>query len=449
MLRCTGLLNSITGAEATTVSSLLRRSLLLRWRLLALRWDSDTNVCVLADGTAEGLPRGTRLEMYGTKAKLIKLHTLEKEKYKHDDKKNLYSSSSTFSDDVKIITATIENILASLAEDVREVKRMTISPPQLNNGESENDVLAEWSLSPEGKAKEKQQPKELKEEKEKDYLLMENGIVFPTPESTGLRVLRVARQAFAHSLITQLQSQQQKQQQQEEQELHPEHQKILQELQEVQPKLCSNAINNNNNDPLAILDVSEFDCTFSRVATQIAVERGLEPEQQFHVSYVPLTNSAAATATVDTTIASLLRLVAHPQRGALSDPLHALQSRYFTLGSYTVNWGSGRRRNRRSGSKTYMEKKEPIGVQLANVMSKMHRGSTLIVNLVGEKYQEEEEGQQGQQQQEEELQQLRQEAKALISEALSRGSRWGVIIDEVLPACDCYDTAVSFIVSLD
>ncbi|KAH9597791.1 hypothetical protein LSM04_009442 [Trypanosoma melophagium] len=440
MLRYTSLLRCSTGTTSTTLSSLLQYSLLLRWRLLALRWDSNTNVCVLADGHADGLPRGTRLEMYGTTARLIRLNTIDKEKYKHNEKGMQYSRS-TLSDDVKIITAAMESALASLAEDVREAKKMTVSLPDLTKGESENDVLAKWSFSTQ--EENEKQPTELKEDKENGHLIMENGVVFPTPETTGLRVLRAAREAFSHLLISQLQSLQQEQQRkQEEEELQQEHRKILQEIQDLQPKLGQNPITTKN-DPLAIIDVSELDCTFSRVATQIAVEYGLEPEQQFHVSYVPLTDSAAAAATADTNIASLLRLVAHPHRGVLSEPLQSLQSRYFMLGCYTVNWGSGRRRKRRGGDKTYTDKKEPTGVQLANVISKMHSGSTLIVSLVGEQYQHEQE------QQEEELQQLRQEAKALITEALSRGSRCGVIIDEVLPASDCYDIAVSLLVSLD
>ncbi|ESL09573.1 hypothetical protein TRSC58_02704 [Trypanosoma rangeli SC58] len=361
-------------AVATVTPSLLRRAVALRWGVLGLRWDGDTNMCVLADGPADGLPRGTRLEMYGATTRLVKTHAGE-------------GAVDDVSPDVLMAVAgAVEAAAAAVLGDMREgVTVVGLSPRTPPDG-----VSAEWTITTQ------HQQQQLTA-----VPLMENGVVFESPRAAGPRALRAARQTFS--------------------------QLLKKETQERRSLSASDA------QPIAILDVSDADCAFSRVAVHVGVENGLELERDFHVSYVPLSKpAAAAPGETGANIASLLRLVSHSKHRPQKEPLRALQSRYFVLGSYTVH--SGRTR----------EEKVPIGLELAHVISKLHRGGTLLVNLLGTQRQR-----QPQAGEREDVSLLQRGAKAVVTEALSRSERWGVVSDEVLPAADCCDAAVSLVVSLD
>ncbi|KAF8304656.1 hypothetical protein TcBrA4_0047520 [Trypanosoma cruzi] len=364
-----------TRAVLTVKSSLVRRAVAFRWEVLGLRWDGETNMCVLADGRADGLPRGTRLEMYGAVLRLARAHSIER------------TVDDLSPDDVAAVAGAVNS---ALPEGLREgVTAVGLSPQTPSD-----DVLAEWLIT----------THQQQQQQQTATPLMENGVVFASPRAAGFRALRAARQTFAHLF-----------------------------LREMKERQSSSAAA----EPIAVLDVSEADCAFSRVAVHVGVEGGLELERDFHVSYVPLSEvAAAAPEEKDANITSLLRLVAHPGGRLEKEPLRALQSRYFVLGCYTAHSGRQRR-----------AKGESVGIELAHVISKLHRGSTLLVNLFG--------GPQQQQQEQEvvgerkEISLLKREVTAMVTEALSRSGRWGVISDEVLPASDCYDAAVSVVVSLD
>ncbi|EKF30577.1 hypothetical protein MOQ_005613 [Trypanosoma cruzi marinkellei] len=371
MLRCTRVWPC---AVLTVTPSLVRRAVALRWEVLGLRWDGETNMCVLADGRADGLPRGMRLEMYGAVLRLAGAHSSER------------TADDLSPDDLAAVARAVKS---ALPEELREgVTAVGLSPQTPSDG-----VIAEWLITTQQQQQTSTTP------------LMENGVVFESPRAAGLRALRAARQTFAHLF-----------------------------LREMKERQSSNAAA----EPIALLDVSEADCAFSRVAVHVGVEGGLELERDFHVSYVPLSEVAAtAPEENDANITSLLRLVAHPDGRLEKEPLRALQSRYFVLGCYTAHSGRPRR-----------VKGEPIGLELAHVISKLHRGSTLLVNLLGGPQHQQEQGQEmvGDRK---DISLLQREVKAVVTEALSRSGRWGVIIDEVLPAADCYDAAVSVVVSLD
>ncbi|CBH15165.1 hypothetical protein, conserved [Trypanosoma brucei gambiense DAL972] len=384
-----------TSPPSLVTVPLLRAALLLRWRLLSLQFDGDSNMCVLAEDAADGLPRGTRLEMYGSNVQLVR---------------QLSGAGEALPQPSVIgeVTATLEGALTDDTTERRGRQIVAVlSPPHLSSslggpefkGNEDVEVIAQWTLSRKRVENVQRVTDTTKGDgvkNEEPPPLMENGIVFPSPRFAGLRVLRAARHSFALLLENELR----------ERTGESEVGKV---------------------GPLAVLDVSELDCTFSRVAVQMAVERGLVLEQHMHVNFVPLT--PAATATADETVRSFLRLVAHPTRGAHLDPLRPLQARCFKLGCCTF-CSKGRGSAANEGSK---KDEASLVSRLAGVISKIHSNGTLLVNLVGDGINHEE---------------LRQGAEMHLVEALLRADRCGMVIDEVLPAADTRGTAISFVVSL-
>ncbi|RNF16099.1 uncharacterized protein Tco025E_05295 [Trypanosoma conorhini] len=374
------------GAVSTVAPSLLRRAVALRWGVLGLRWDGDTNMCVLADGPADGLPRGTRLEMYGATARLVR---------------TCAGGSGVEVVAPDFLTAVAGVVEAAASEDMRGgVAGVGLAPQPPPDG-----VLAEWLITTQPQQQQTAVP------------LMEGGVVFESPRAAGPRVLRAARQTFAQLLAREMRG------------------RPSSPASSPAPAAAAAAAAGAA-QPIAILDVSDADCAFSRVAVHVCVEGGLELERDFHVSYVPLSEAAAAApGEKEANVTSLLRLVARPQHRPEKEPLRALPSCHFVLGCYTVHGGRPR------------EAKASLGLELAHVISKLHRGGTLLVNLL--EAQPPPPPQRAQAGGREDVALLRREAKAVVAEALSRSRRWGVISDEVLPAADCNDAAVSLVVSLD
>ncbi|KAG8343258.1 hypothetical protein TRVL_05913 [Trypanosoma vivax] len=382
--------NRITSAISP---SLLRAAFMLRWGMLGLQHNTETNMFVLAEGEPDGLQRDMRLEMYALSVRLVQLPDT------HNGLGPEGSLTPPPRGDLSAITAAMESALLAGESGMRTLRPTLLSCSYVNAEHGSCVVPSGDSVGERGRVcaadsgeGTPQLAEWLFDGQQVSPPLMENGIVFPSAHSAGHRHLRAARQAFALLVESELSA-------------------------------------FNGTEQLPIVDVSDFDCSFSRVATQIAVERNLVPEKHFHVSFVPLTAAAEATATGDDTITSLLRIVTRSTSGWEADPLHAVQARYFALGSFTVLSKAACT----GQSKTFDKKR--LSLRLAQVVSRMNRGGKLLVNVVPAALEDQLE--------------LQSMVRALVVEAISRAERWAVVIDEIFPTADCRAIAVSFLLSLD
>lgn len=269
-----------------------------------------------------------------------------------------------------------------------------------------------------------------------DDLLVENGVCFSRPEQAGLRVLRAARLAFM-SMI----------------------ERKANWLREAQMRKRGV---NEEPQPLAVLDVSGIDFSFSHAAVQSTVELGLHDEAQCYISFIPLNNAAAQRA--EGAMAAFVRQAVRAPGVAHDDPFALVSVRSFDVAAYTAyldlppppdkaqqeqqsgnpNGADGRRVSSRQTYKA--------SLQLARALSALRSGCSMLVSFVptprsvaamhaavchSRRAEVAMEGS------------TVAEAKACVAAAISRSGRWGYITDEVLPMVDCpQGSGVSLVVTV-
>lgn len=264
---------------------------------------------------------------------------------------------------------------------------------------------------------------------------MENGVCFSSPESAGLRVLRAARLAFIYSIESTANGVVERQRRQQRSEEHR---------------------------PLAILDVSELDFTFSQAAVQSTVELGLHGESQCHMTFVPLTDAAAQAAL--NPLASFVRQAVEVPGKALRDPFELVPLRYFDVGAYTAyldlttalptSSATSTPHTRRNDSVSGISARAALALRgglrrphdpaapLARALGTMRKGAAMLVTFMptpdsrAAVYKELQRQHHPRAEVEMETRAV-DAAKMVIAEAISRTGRWSSITDEVLPSVDC------------
>lgn len=256
-------------------------------------------------------------------------------------------------------------------------------------------------------------------------LLVENGVCFSTPEQAGLRALRAARLAFM-SMI----------------------ERTANGVREAQQHRVS-----DEQRPIAVLDVSGIDFSFSHAAVQSTVELSLH-ESQCRLNFIPLNRAAAMR--VEGSMASYVRQVVAAPGVPHADPFALLRHNYFDVGAYTCHLdlpasatttsdGGG---GRRSTSRATFD----ASLQLARALGMMRKGSPMLVSFVPTPRSTaaiHAEVSQGRRPEVAMEATTVAEAKACIAAAISRSGRWGYIMDEVLPMVDCpQGSAISLVVTV-
>lgn len=258
-----------------------------------------------------------------------------------------------------------------------------------------------------------------------DALLIENGICFSSPGSCGLRCLRGARLNFLSAI---------------ERTANGGVWRRKGDLSGSEPR------------PLAILDVSAIDFTFTQAALQSTLELGMHSGADYNISFVPLNSTAAAK--VEPQTASYVQAVMDGPGRAFDRPFEYLPTRHFDVGAYaaylslptdsTATSASNRRRYRGGPARGVVRAggsdRRQLAIQLSQALATLRRGASMIVSFVptpssaAALYNEVESQQRAEVQMEFKIV---AEAKACVAEAISRTGRWGFIVDEVLPAVDC------------
>lgn len=258
-------------------------------------------------------------------------------------------------------------------------------------------------------------------------LLVENGVCYAAAQQAGLRVLRAARLTYVSAMEW-----------------------VATALRDAHRCRGAASTDRTESRPLALLDVSALDFSFSHAAVQATVELGLQDAAQCQLTYVPLSHSAAES--VESNLGTFVHLVVERPGRALRDPLGMLPLRHFDVGAFTVYLDLLPLPGKRALSTSLGHRKRAVQ-QLAKTLSLMRKGSPTLVTIVptpvtaAALHRAVQHTSRAEVAMEESTVAT---AKSLLGEAIARTGRCGYIADEVLPPVDCpQGSAVSLMVTMD